>query len=44
MAGPKVEWNDWCPGCGNFGILSAEQQALQELGLDPKKVVIGDLL
>ena len=40
MAGLKVEWNDWCPGCGNFGILNAEQQAIQELGLDPKKVVI----
>ncbi len=36
----KVEWSDWCPGCGNFGILSAEQQAITELGLDPKKIVI----
>ncbi|MCY0859532.1 MAG: thiamine pyrophosphate-dependent enzyme, partial [Sulfolobaceae archaeon] len=35
-----VEWIDWCPGCGNFGILSAQQQAIQELKLDPKKVVI----
>lgn len=36
----KPEWNDWCPGCGNFGILNAEQMAIQELGLDTKKVVL----
>ncbi|EWG06601.1 MAG: 2-oxoglutarate ferredoxin oxidoreductase subunit beta [Candidatus Aramenus sulfurataquae] len=36
----KPEWSDWCPGCGNFGILNAEQKAIQELGLDFKKVVI----
>ncbi|MBP1358319.1 MAG: 2-oxoacid:ferredoxin oxidoreductase subunit beta [Sulfolobus sp.] len=36
----KPQWNDWCPGCGNFGILNAEQQALMELGLDPKSVVL----
>lgn len=36
----KPEWNDWCPGCGNFGIINAEQMAIQELGLDTKKVVI----
>ncbi|MDT7901936.1 MAG: 2-oxoacid:ferredoxin oxidoreductase subunit beta [Acidianus sp.] len=35
-----AEWNDWCPGCGNFGILNAEQQAITELGIDLKKVVI----
>ncbi|AWR96763.1 2-oxoacid:ferredoxin oxidoreductase subunit beta [Acidianus sulfidivorans JP7] len=42
MAEPKFkpEWNDWCPGCGNFGILNAEQMAINELGLDTKKVVI----
>jgi len=32
--------NDWCPGCGNFGILSALQSALAELGLEPDDVVI----
>jgi len=32
--------NDWCPGCGNFGILSALQSALAELGLEPDEVVI----
>ncbi|BFH72699.1 2-oxoacid:ferredoxin oxidoreductase subunit beta [Sulfurisphaera javensis] len=40
MAAFKPEWNDWCPGCGNFGILNAEQQAIIELGIDPKSVVI----
>ncbi len=35
-----AEWNDWCPGCGNFGILNAEQQAINELGIDLKKVVL----
>lgn len=31
---------DWCPGCGNFGILTALQMALSELGLEPHQVVI----
>ena len=31
---------DWCPGCGNFGILTALQMALAELGLEPHQVVI----
>src|SRR5208283_4121588 len=31
---------DWCPGCGDFGILSALQMALAELGLEPHKVVV----
>lgn len=29
----------WCPGCGNFGILNAVKQALQQLGLPQEKVV-----
>lgn len=32
--------NDWCPGCGDFGILSGIQMALANLGLPPHKVVI----
>jgi len=32
--------NNWCPGCGDFGILSAIQQALFELRLDPSNVAI----
>jgi len=30
----------WCPGCGNFGILNALKDALNELGLKPHQVVI----
>ena len=30
----------WCPGCGNFMILKALQNALQELSLKPREVVI----
>ena len=32
--------NDWCPGCGDFGILSSIQQALAGLGLLPHQVAI----
>jgi 2-oxoglutarate ferredoxin oxidoreductase subunit beta len=31
---------DWCPGCGNFGILTSLQMALVELGLEPHRVVL----
>lgn len=30
----------WCPGCGNFGILSALKMALDELDIDPTKTVL----
>ena len=30
----------WCPGCGNFGILSALRQALAAAGLEPWQVVV----
>lgn len=30
----------WCPGCGDYGILTAFKQALSELNLDPKDVVL----
>ncbi|MEM0267446.1 MAG: 2-oxoacid:ferredoxin oxidoreductase subunit beta [Thermofilum sp.] len=33
-------WADWCPGCGNYGILSALTQALAELELDPRTTVV----
>ncbi len=33
-------YEDWCPGCGDFGITSALQMALAELGLEPHKVVV----
>jgi|SRR5271157_3760328 len=31
---------DWCPGCGDFGIMTALQMALAELGLEPHQVVL----
>lgn len=31
---------DWCPGCGNFGILTALQMALAELQLPPHNTAI----
>ncbi len=31
--------NDWCPGCGDFGIINAMHQACAKLGRDPSKVV-----
>ena len=30
----------WCPGCGNFGILSAVKKALVELNLEPHLVLL----
>jgi 2-oxoglutarate/2-oxoacid ferredoxin oxidoreductase subunit beta len=30
----------WCPGCGNFGILSAFKAALAELGYEREQVVL----
>ncbi|MFA5086924.1 MAG: thiamine pyrophosphate-dependent enzyme [Candidatus Paceibacterota bacterium] len=39
--------NTWCPGCGNFGILTAFKQAVDEIiknGFDKEKiVVVGDI-
>ncbi len=31
---------DWCPGCGDFGIMTAIQMALTDLQLQPHKTVI----
>src|SRR2546428_7627572 len=33
--------NDWCPGCGDFGILRTIQMALAELRMEPHRVPIG---
>jgi len=33
-------WPDWCPGCGNYGILTALIRSLEELGVDPSKTVV----
>lgn len=32
--------NKWCPGCGNFGILSAMKKAFVALDLPPQKLLI----
>ena len=31
---------DWCPGCGNFGIINALKRALSELGIGPDGAVV----
>jgi len=33
-------WQDWCPGCGNFGIMAALYKAFAELELDPSRTVV----
>jgi len=46
-AGPRVTVKDfkgkadpdWCPGCGDFGVLIALKQALVELNLQPHQVM-----
>src|SRR5919198_3620689 len=30
---------DWCPGCGDFGVLAALKQAIVDLGLQPHEVL-----
>jgi 2-oxoglutarate ferredoxin oxidoreductase subunit beta len=32
--------NDWCPGCGDFGILSALQQTIVDLGRPLEKIAV----
>jgi 2-oxoglutarate/2-oxoacid ferredoxin oxidoreductase subunit beta len=32
--------NDWCPGCGDFGIVNALQMALAEMGIKQDKATI----
>lgn len=33
-------WADWCPGCGDFGILASVYKAFSELNMDPTKTVL----
>jgi len=40
----KKDWTSdqevrWCPGCGDYGILTAVQQLMPELGIRPEKTV-----
>jgi len=30
----------WCPGCGNFAILDAIKESLEELNLNPNRVIL----
>src|SRR3989442_1292151 len=32
--------NDWCPGCGDFGILNAIQMTLLEMQLEPHRIAL----
>jgi 2-oxoglutarate ferredoxin oxidoreductase subunit beta len=36
----QIPETDWCPGCGNFSILKVLKQSLDELKINPKKLVI----
>ncbi|MEM0120021.1 MAG: 2-oxoacid:ferredoxin oxidoreductase subunit beta [Thermoprotei archaeon] len=44
MLNPKLYESDtrpdWCPGCGDFGVLAALKSALITLGIPPEKVFI----
>jgi len=31
---------DWCPGCGDFGVLNALQRAVFELGIQPHQLLV----
>lgn len=33
-------WPDWCPGCGNFGILTGIKMAMAEIGMDRGRLVV----
>jgi 2-oxoglutarate ferredoxin oxidoreductase subunit beta len=33
-------WPDWCPSCGNFGILTGVKMALDEMGMDRSRLVV----
>lgn len=36
----KDKFPNWCPGCGDFGVLGAMQRAAAELDLDPERTVL----
>jgi len=40
LADYKGQKPAWCPGCGNFGILTAFKRAMFELGVEPYEFVI----
>ncbi len=36
----RTEQPNWCPGCGNFGIISGVKKALAELNIEPHNTVL----
>ncbi len=48
MSATAHGWNDfksdlkpvWCPGCGDFGVLSSVYRALAEVGCEPQETVV----
>jgi len=40
VADESIEFNDWCIGCGNFGILRSLELAIKENGMDYKSTVL----
>jgi len=36
----RSEQPNWCPGCGNFGIITGVKKALTELNIEPHKAVL----
>ncbi|MCX8198127.1 MAG: thiamine pyrophosphate-dependent enzyme [Candidatus Micrarchaeota archaeon] len=36
----NTNWVQWCPGCGDFGILIALKGALVKLGIEPHQTVV----
>ncbi|NJL44363.1 MAG: hypothetical protein HC945_03555, partial [Nitrosarchaeum sp.] len=34
------EFPTWCPGCGDFGILTGLKQACAELGIEPHEICL----
>lgn len=40
LADYKGQKPAWCPGCGNFGILTAFKRAMFELGVEPHQFVM----
>ena len=31
---------DWCPGCGDFGVLNSLQRSCAELGMKPHEILV----
>jgi 2-oxoglutarate ferredoxin oxidoreductase subunit beta len=40
MTRPQLAQNAWCPGCGNFPLLKALNEAIDTSGIDRRKLVL----